>query len=119
MLIESLRPLRVHLRDRTVELRPGQPIDLNDEEAARLLKLKPDAVRPVLCPGDVVEWLSPALPKQRGEVLAVSHDGNFEVYHPLAGTLCRLPMMWVIRVNPCGLVASTKILRGATRGQRG
>ena len=119
MVIEVLKPLRVHLRDRTVDLRPGHPTELNDEEAVRLLEKKPDAVRPVLCPGDVVEWLSPALPKQRGEVRAVSHDGNFEVYHPLAGTLCRLPMMWVIRVNPCGLVASTKILRGTTRCQRG
>ncbi len=119
MLIESLRPLRVHLRDRTVELRPGQPTDLNDEEAARLLELKPDAVRPVLSPGDVVEWLSPALPKQRGEVRAVFDDGNFEVYHPLAGTLCRLPMIWVIRVSPCGWVASTESLRGTTRCQRG
>ena len=98
MVIEVLKPLRVHLRDRTVDLRPGQPTELNDEEAARLLAKKPDAVRPVLHPGDVVEWLSPALPKQRGEVMAVYPDGNFEVFHSLAGRLCRLPMTWVIQV---------------------
>jgi hypothetical protein len=119
MLIEVLKPLRVHLRDRTVDLLPGQPTELNEEEAVRLLAKKPDAVRPVLCPGDIVEWLSPALPKQRGEVLAMHQDGTFEVFHLLAGTLCRLPMTWIIRVNPCGSVAITENLRGITRGQRG
>ena len=98
MVVEVLKPLRVHLRDRTVELQPGHPTELNDEEAVRLLEKKPDAVRLVLCPGDIVEWLSPALPKQRGEVLAVYQSGTFEVFHPLAEKLCRLPMTWVIRV---------------------
>jgi hypothetical protein len=98
MVIEVLRPLRVHLRDQTVDLRPGQPTELNDEEAVRLLEKKPDVVQPVLCPGDIVEWLSPALPKQRGEVLDVHQNGTFEVFHPLAEKLCRLPVVWVIRV---------------------
>lgn len=48
--------------------------------------------------GNWVEWLSPALPKQQGEVLAVYQDGTFEVFHPLSETLCRLPVKWVIRV---------------------
>ena len=48
--------------------------------------------------GNWVEWLSPALPKQQGEVLAVYPDGTFEVFHPLTETLCRLPVKWVIRV---------------------
>jgi hypothetical protein len=98
MVIEVLRPLRVHLRDRTVDLRPGQLTELNDEEAVRLLEKKPDAVRPVLCPGDIVEWLTPALPKQRGEVLEVYQDGIFEVFHPVTEKICRLPVRWIIRV---------------------
>ena len=98
MVIEVLKPLLVHLRDRTVDLRPGQPTELDDEEAARLLAKKPDKVRPVLHPGDTVDWLSPALPKQQGEVLEVYDDGTFEVWHPLTETLCRLPMTWVVQV---------------------
>jgi len=97
MIVEVLNPLRIHLRGRTVDLRPGQPAELADDDAVRLLAKKPDTVRPVLHPGDVVEWLSSALPKQRGEVLAVYDDGTFEVWHPLAETLCRLPMTWVIQ----------------------
>lgn len=98
MVIEVLKPLRVHLRDRTVDLRPGQPTELNDEEAARLLAKKPDAVRPVFQAGDRVEWLSPALPRQQGEVLAVHPDSTFEVFHPLTEAICRLQLAWVIRV---------------------
>lgn len=71
---------------------------LNDEVAVRLLAKGPDKVGPVLCPGDVVEWLSPALPKQQGEVLGLYPDGTFEVLHPLSERLCRLPVVWVIRV---------------------
>lgn len=48
--------------------------------------------------GDWVEWLSPALPTQHGEVLGVHNDGTFEVWHPLTETFCRLPVGWVIRV---------------------
>lgn len=98
MVIEVLRPLRVHLRDRTVDLRPGRPAELHDEDAVRLLAMKPDAVRLVLCPGEIVEWLSPALPIQRGKVLDVYQDGTFEVVHPLSVRPCRLPMVWVTRV---------------------
>jgi hypothetical protein len=100
MVIEVLRPLRVHLRDRTVDLQPGQPTELNDEEAVRLLAKKPDAVRLVLRHGNWVEWLSPALPRQRGEVLAVHPDGTFTVFHSLSESLCRLPTAWIVRVQP-------------------
>ncbi|MEQ1679274.1 MAG: hypothetical protein ABL950_01510 [Nitrospira sp.] len=55
---------------------------------------------PPLKPGDWVEWLSPALPKQQGEVLAVrgDDDGTFEVYHPLTEAVCRLSVSWVTRI---------------------
>jgi hypothetical protein len=56
------------------------------------------ATRPAYQPGDWVEWQSPALFAQQGEVLAIYPDGTFEVFHPLAETLCRLPVAWVTRI---------------------
>lgn len=50
MLIESLNPLRVHLRRTVVELVPGQPIELADDEGKRLLAKVPDIVRQVSTP---------------------------------------------------------------------
>ncbi|MBX3325161.1 MAG: hypothetical protein U0223_07480 [Nitrospira sp.] len=55
----------------------------------------PNHPPPELSLGDVVEWLSPALPRQQGEVLALYDDGTFEVWHPLTKMLCRLPRAWV------------------------
>lgn len=49
-------------------------------------------------PGDVVEWLSPALPEQQGEVLAVHPDETFLAFHPLTEILCKLPLAWVTRI---------------------
>lgn len=97
MLIEALRPLHIRRANGDLHLKPGCPVDLPDEDAVRLLAKKPDAVRPVIRPGDLVEWLSPALPKQQGEVLAV-HGDSFTIFHPLAETLCRLPISWITRV---------------------
>ncbi|MBK8274955.1 MAG: hypothetical protein IPK92_03730 [Nitrospira sp.] len=119
MVIESLKPLRVRLRDRTIDLRPGQPLELNDDEAALLLAKKSDKVWPVLRPGDVVEWRSPALPKQQGEVLVVHPDKTFSVYHPLTETLCRLPSGWVIKVirPPINTQGSATQLHGGCNDQ--
>lgn len=50
MLIESLKPLRVHLRRNVIELVPGQPIELADDEGERLLAKVPDVVRQVSSP---------------------------------------------------------------------
>lgn len=99
MTLVALRPLRIRRPSGDLHLKPGLPVDLPDGDAVRLLALKPNAVRPLLCPGDIVEWRSQALPKQRGEVLAVHTDGTFEVWHPLTEALCRLPVAWVLRVQ--------------------
>lgn len=96
MRIEVLRPLHVRRATGDLHLKPGL-VDLPDEDAVRLLAKKPDAVRPMIHPGDLVEWLSPALPKQQGEVLALDGD-RFEVYHPMTEVLCRLPISWITRV---------------------
>ena len=73
-------------------------LELSDGEAVRLLTKGPDNVWLIPGPGDVVEWLSPALPKQQGRVLGVYQDDSFEVFHPLSEALCRLPMAWITRV---------------------
>jgi len=99
MMLVVLRPLHIRRSSGDLHLKPGLPIDLPDGDAVRLLAKKPDAVRLVLRPGDIVEWLSPALPKQHGEVLDVYQDGTFEVVHPLSVKLCRLPMAWITRVE--------------------
>ena|SRR5215831_2796848 len=97
MTIEALRPLRIRRAAGDLHLKPGHPIELPDEDAIRLLA-KTDKVRLVFGPGEWVEWSSPALPKGNGEVLAVHPDETFEVFHSITEAVCRLPMIWVIRV---------------------
>ena len=114
MMIEVTHPICIRRANGNLHLRPSQPVELADDDAVRLLT-KTNKVRPVLHPGDWVEWLSQALPKQRGEVLAVHDDGTFQVWHPLSETLCRLPMTWVIRV----LNAPIDLTDGADGNRRG
>lgn len=53
----------------------------------------------ILKPDCWVEWLSPALPRQQGEVLDVDlKDQTFTVFHPLSEMLCRLPIAWITRI---------------------
>jgi len=99
MWIEAVKPLRVQFKHgKEVRLHPGAPVEFPDEDGQKLIEQAPGKVRLVLRPGDVVEWLSPALPRQQGEILAVHDDGTFEVWHPLTERLCRLPMTWVTKV---------------------
>jgi hypothetical protein len=67
--------------------------------AVAALSTRPASPADGLKPGDLVEWLSPALPRKQGEVLAVHPNGTFEVWHPLTEILCRLPMGWITRVT--------------------
>lgn len=98
MKIEALRPLHIRRATGDLHLRPGLVVDLADDDAIRLIAKAPGAVRPVVQPGDLVEWLSPALPRQQGEVLAVYPDGTFEVFVPISEVVRRLPIQWVTRV---------------------
>ena len=50
MLIEVSSPLTVRLPSGEVHLTPGQPMDLPDEQAKRLLKKVPSKVRAVSSP---------------------------------------------------------------------
>lgn len=89
-----------------IRFEPGRVIDVPEDRAVRIIAKVPGRVRPVedepialpLKPGDWVEWLSPALPRQQAEVLAVYEDGTFEAYHPLREIVCRMPSQWITRV---------------------
>lgn len=107
MLVEAVKtPILYRWPGGEVRLIPNRPVDLPADRARRLLDKAPGKVRVVepgpvtvgIRPGVWVEWLSPALPKQRGEVLAVHPDGTFEVFHPLTEILCRLPVGWITAV---------------------
>lgn len=99
MRVQATRPLCVRHPAGELRLRPGVLVEVPAPIAVQLLAKKPDTVSPVLEPGDWAEWLSPALPHQRGEVLAVHPDRTFEVFHPLAEAICRLPVTWVTKVS--------------------
>ena len=47
MRIEALKPLRVKVGDQRLELRPGEPVELQDADAKKLLLKAPHAVRVV------------------------------------------------------------------------
>jgi hypothetical protein len=83
---------------RETPLSPTACIEPNTAGGSLILQTPVIPVMRVVQVGDWVEWLSPALPKQQGEVLAVYPDRTFEVFHPLTESLCRLPIGWVIRV---------------------
>lgn len=97
MRLTALLPLHLRRASGDLHLTTGEVFELLDQDAVRLLGKAPDAVRPVIQVGDTVEWLSPALPAQRAEVLAVHDDGTFEVFHPLTEILCQLPLHWIVR----------------------
>ncbi len=88
-----------------IRFEPGRVIDVEEGRARRILAKAPGRVRPVgdapsapaLKPGNLVEWQSPALFAQRGEVLAISGD-YFEAYHPVSECVCRMPTCWITRV---------------------
>lgn len=108
MKLQILQPLHIRRADGDLHLKPGSVADLPDEDATTLLAKASQAVCPVVQPGDLVEWLSPALPKQQAEVLDVYDDGTFEAFHPLSEIVCRMPTAWITRVvnaptNPEGL----------------
>lgn len=67
-------------------------------ESIREILKQEFGTRPAVQPGDRVEWMSPALPRQEAEVLAVYEDGTFEAFHPLTEIVCRMPTSWITRV---------------------
>lgn len=106
MKLEAIgRPFTYQWPGGQIRFELGRVIDVPEDRALRIMAKVPGRVRPLqdasltppLKPGVWVEWLSPALPRQQGEVLAIDGD-RFEVYHPLTEILCRLPISWITRV---------------------
>lgn len=94
------KPLRYRLRDgREILISPGQPVDLPDEAARKLLARAPDRVKVAALPaipiGSVIRWQSPLF---HGElvaaVLAVSGQ-SVTVHHPLTQRVCTIPAAWL------------------------
>ena len=103
MLLEAVgRPIRYRLADgREVRLVPGQPVDLPDLQADKLLakaqgrvKLAPTGL-PRFQPGTWIEWDSPLFGRLRGELLGVREDGWAEVFNPVTETVTPIPPAWV------------------------
>ena len=74
MLIEASLPLTVRLPSGPIHLKPGQPVDLPDEQAKRLLEKAPNKVRmvqdasPLVRPGVTIEWQGADLTMRQGLV---------------------------------------------------
>lgn len=107
MWLEAVyKPIRYQWPGGEIRLIPGVPAELPDDRARRLLEKADGDVRVVnaplpiedIQPGDMVAWLSPLLPEQQGEVLAVHPDETFLAFHPLTEILCKLPLAWVTRI---------------------
>ena len=98
MLIEALTPLHIRLAAGDLHLSPGQPVCLDEADAAKLLAKAGDRVRAVqehepIKAGDKIEWDGWDLGKQQAVVLYIGHiDGT-----PWAA--CALPSGQHVEVN--------------------
>ncbi len=110
MLLEAVDcPIRYRLADgHEIRLTPGQPVDLPDSQARKLLVRAVGRVRIVasssgpLLAGQWVQYESPLFGLLSGEVLAVLDDGQIEVFHPVTLRLVRIPRTWVRKVDYSG-----------------
>ena len=107
MFVEAIdHPIRYHLADgREFRLVPGQPVDLPDIQASKLLAKAQGRVKlastglPCFQPGTWIEWDSPLFGRLRGELLAVREDGLVEVFNPVTETVTPIPREWVRESN--------------------
>ncbi len=107
MLLEAVDcTIRYLLADgQEIRLIPGQPVDLPDSQARKLLVRAVGRVRIVasssgpLSAGQWVQYESPLFGLLSGEVLAVLDDGQIDVFHPVTLRLVRIPRTWVTKVE--------------------
>ena len=102
MLIEAIEPLRVRLPDGQLrDMVPGQPVDLPDAAARKLLARAPDRVKvagsPHLSPGTKVQWDSSLFGLLLGEVLTTYPDGAVLVWHQATERLVKIPLERIIQ----------------------
>ena len=87
-----------------VHLVPGQPVELPDDRAARLLEKAPGRVRVVESAnevdgdltGHIVSWDSPLFGLLNATVQEVLPNG-VRVFHPLTEIECVIPTTWLCR----------------------
>ena len=103
MLIEVLAPLTIRLPEGNVRLQPGQPVELLDQHARRLMEKAPGKVRQVgmtarakSLQGQVVQWDSPLFGLLSGFVHD-DHGDRVTVFHPLTEQLATIPKDWMRR----------------------
>jgi hypothetical protein len=80
MQIESIKPLVLELSEKTVQLNPGEPMELADEVAERLVKKAPHALRMVeksassLLNEGLLTWESPRFGATPVRALEITAD---------------------------------------------
>ena len=87
-----------------VRLVPGQPVELSDDRAARLLEKAPGRVRVVVSAyradgnliGRIVSWESPLFGLLSATVQEDLPNG-VRVVHPLTEVTCVIPTTWLCR----------------------
>ena len=108
MWIEACEPLSIRLSTGVIELDPGQPVELTDAVAAKLLQRVPGKVRRLvllgpqaLVPGTRILWRSPLFGSCTGEVVLASEGGWVVVReHSITGRLALVPTMQVWGEEP-------------------
>ena len=100
MLIEVLEPLKVRLPGGQLrDMVPGQPVDLPDEAARKLLAKAPDrvkvAARPAISVGSVVRWQSPLFHGELEAVALAVSGQSVTVFHPFTQREVTIPAAWL------------------------
>ena len=109
LILEPLEPLTIRIEGQIWTLMPGQPFELPEAPAQKLLHLVPTKVRPLseasvrgatLSIGQTIRWHSPlfgdvhglvALPPDRGMVCVCEHS--------VTGDTVWIPLEWVVPIQ--------------------
>ena len=103
MLIEALTPLTIRLPEGEVRLRPGEPFELSDQCALKLMECAPGRVRRVGVTtqagsllGQVIQWDSPLFGLLSG-LVQDDYGDRVVILHPLTEQVATIPKAWVRR----------------------
>jgi hypothetical protein len=90
MLIEAKRPFRLRLHGQVQILEPGHPIELDKDDAEKLLSKAPEYV----CIVSRVRWCSPLFGNLEGDVL-LTEGNTMLVSHPKLGRPAWIYRDWI------------------------
>jgi hypothetical protein len=105
MLLEATGgPLSYRWPGGEILFEPGNPVEIPNERAQRVLEKAGKRLRVVLsrqpdvvlCVGNKVTWRSPLFGHLSGEILELLDDKEIVVFHPLTATLCKIPRSWAL-----------------------